>query len=167
MDHKELACWLRELAQAGASLPLEASMYQTAAEAIEALLADCARKDEARERANEQAQEWEWLCKMLDAELAQVKQERDAAMDDLADLNGDLISRKELLKKAWDADTRCGYVQVVDVGDIEEAPTIDAVPVVRCWECANWAEKGLCEVLFCWTNADDFCSYGIKEEEPQ
>ena len=31
----------------------------------------------------------------------------------------DLISRKALLEKAWEADTQCGYVQVVDVGDIE------------------------------------------------
>ncbi len=29
-----------------------------------------------------------------------------------------------LVEKAWDADTRCGYVQVVDVGDILDAPTI-------------------------------------------
>ena len=141
-----------------------------ATEAIESLIADCVRKDEARERANKQAQQWEGRCKALEAELAQVKQERDAAMDDLADLNGDLISRKELLKKAWDADTRRGYVQVVDVGDIEEAPAIDPVHAAGsryCRECENWGEKGLCEVLFCWTNADDFCSYGIKEEEPQ
>ena len=43
----------------------------------------------------------------------------------------DLISRKALIEKAWDADTRCGYVQVVDVYDIENAPTVDAAPVVH------------------------------------
>ena len=43
----------------------------------------------------------------------------------------DLISRKALLEKAWEADTQCGYVQVVDVGDIENAPAVDAAPVVR------------------------------------
>lgn len=36
-----------------------------------------------------------------------------------------LIDADALKEKAWDADTRCGYVQVVDVGDIDEAPTID------------------------------------------
>lgn len=41
------------------------------------------------------------------------------------------IDADELIKKAWDADTRVGYVQVVDVGDIEEAPTID--PVKQSW----------------------------------
>ena len=43
----------------------------------------------------------------------------------------DLISRKALLEKAWEADTQCGYVQVVDVGDIEDAPAVDAAPVAR------------------------------------
>lgn len=43
----------------------------------------------------------------------------------------DLISRKALLEKAWEADTQCGYVQVVDVGDIEDAPVVDAAPVVH------------------------------------
>lgn len=36
-----------------------------------------------------------------------------------------LIDADVLKEKAWDADTRCGYVQVVDVGDIDNAPTIE------------------------------------------
>lgn len=48
----------------------------------------------------------------------------------------DLISRKALLEKAWEADTQCGYVQVVDIGDIEDAPAVDAAPVVR----GEWIE---------------------------
>lgn len=36
-----------------------------------------------------------------------------------------LIDADALLEKVWDADTRVGYVQVVDRGDIEEAPTIE------------------------------------------
>ena len=36
-----------------------------------------------------------------------------------------LIDADALLEKVWDADTRAGYVQVVDRGDIEEAPTIE------------------------------------------
>ena len=47
-----------------------------------------------------------------------------------------MISRKALLEKAWGADTQCGYVQVVDVGDIENAPAVDAAPVVR----GEWIE---------------------------
>lgn len=63
------------------------------------------------------------------------------------------INRKALLKKAWDADTRIGYVQVVDVGDILDMPVADVAPVVhgrwigaplcgndncRCSECGSW-----------------------------
>lgn len=35
-----------------------------------------------------------------------------------------LIDADSLLEQRWDADTRCGYVQVVDVGSIEEAATV-------------------------------------------
>lgn len=42
-----------------------------------------------------------------------------------------LIDADALLEKSWDADTRCGYVQVVDVGEIENAPTIEAEPKRR------------------------------------
>ena len=53
--------------------------------------------------------------------------------------------------------------------DIDEAPTIDAVPVVRCRDCVYYThnfygsliclnEKGMIE-----PEEDDFCSYGKKE----
>lgn len=38
--------------------------------------------------------------------------------------HGRLGDLDALIEKRWDADTRCGYVQVIDVADIEEAPTI-------------------------------------------
>lgn len=39
-----------------------------------------------------------------------------------------LIDADALIEnESWDADTRVGYVQVVDVGSILEAPTIDPV----------------------------------------
>lgn len=64
----------------------------------------------------------------------------------------DLISRKALLEKAWEADTQCGYVQVVDVGDIEDAPVVDAAPVVHGeWielHEENGHEVGTCSVPF-------------------
>lgn len=62
------------------------------------------------------------------------------------EMNGDLISRNALLKKKWDADTRCGYVQVVDVGDIFKVPTVAAVPVVRCGECKFYNDELKCPV---------------------
>ena len=59
---------------------------------------------------------------------------------------------------------------------INKAPTIDAMPVVRCKECKHWyeyscnEEYGSCHF---WqandnenteTESDDFCSYGQRKE---
>ena len=67
------------------------------------------------------------------------------------------------------------------VSDIENAPTIDAVPVVRCWECKHHRDKNEQERQYlvedilictspdatddCWNAVwpDHFCSYGEKE----
>lgn len=43
--------------------------------------------------------------------------------------HGRLVDADALKENSWDADTRCGYVQVVDVGEIDDAPTI--VPAER------------------------------------
>ena len=68
------------------------------------------------------------------------------------------------------------------VSDIENAPTIDAVPVVRCWECKHHRDKNeqerqylvedilICTSLDatedCWNAVwpDHFCSYGERKE---
>ena len=81
----------------------------------------------------------------------------------------DLISRKALTEKAWEADTQCGYVQVVDVGDIEDAPTIDPVHAAGacyCWECRNYNKPrlGWCSHHMDRENPDDFCSRGQRRE---
>ena len=83
-------------------------------------------------------------------------------------MNNDLISRSALLEKAWDADTRCGYVQVVDVGDIEEAIAVDAVEVVRCKDCKfiiNREDRthGCYRHFVEDCKPDDFCSYGERK----
>lgn len=59
------------------------------------------------------------------------------------------INRKALLKKAWDADTRIGYVQVVDVGDILDMPVADVVPVVH----GRWVEYQIPPIVCC-SNCD-------------
>lgn len=55
---------------------------------------------------------------------------------------------------------------------IDNAPTIDAVPVVRCKDCANSAEYPWRpeDCLWCPVNNrpvyfDDFCSDSVKKEE--
>ena len=68
------------------------------------------------------------------------------------------------------------------VSDIENAPKIDAVPVVRCWECKHHRDKNEQERKYlvedilictspdatedCWNAVwpDHFCSYGERKE---
>lgn len=62
-----------------------------------------------------------------------------------------LVDANKLLENAWDADTQCGFVQVVDVGDIENAPTVDAAVVVHGW----WIEKHV-PISWCEDDVDVF-----------
>lgn len=68
-----------------------------------------------------------------------------------------------------------GYNAVVMSAEIKDAPTIDAVPVVRCCECEHWqaydgtdGDKGLgwcddCEGTT--THALFYCADGERREE--
>ena len=54
---------------------------------------------------------------------------------------------------------------------IEQAPTVDYVPVVRCRECKyrfgnNGHSKNGCPIIDAniWMDDDDFCSYGERKE---
>lgn len=55
--------------------------------------------------------------------------------------------------------------------DIDEAPTVDAVPVVRCWECRYHAASGA-TTSFCihpggmkFTSDSDYCSRGKRRDQ--
>lgn len=61
------------------------------------------------------------------------------------------------------------------LGLIEKAPTVDAVPVVRCKDCVHWDDdpdtygadygpKGKCMKSFETMCADDFCSHGERKD---
>ena len=86
----------------------------------------------------------------------------------------DLISRSVLLEKAtnvtkydeggWGMDLRA-----VTVDDVENAPAVDAVEVVRCKDCVYWPKakvnrKGflICPASGMEITATDFCSYGER-----
>ena len=45
--------------------------------------------------------------------------------------------------------------------DVEEMPTVDAVPVVRCRDCRKFKTYG-CRMVA--SGYDDFCSYGERKE---
>ena len=58
---------------------------------------------------------------------------------------------------------------------VDKAPTVDAVPVVRCKDCKRWDDdpdtygkddgpRGKCMKSFETMQADDFCSYGERRE---
>lgn len=57
------------------------------------------------------------------------------------------------------------------LAEIDAAPTVDAVPVVRCRECKyrfgnNGHSKNGCPIIDAniWMDDDDFCSYGERKE---
>ena len=77
-----------------------------------------------------------------------------------------LIDGNALMDEA-NSDGAYGYV---DAKQISEAPTIDAVPVVRCWDCNHCdPENHHCDHPMSTAaplsrKPDDFCSYGERKE---
>ena len=71
-----------------------------------------------------------------------------------------LINADELpVKTDW-------HKQYVLYTAIEDAPTIDAVPVVRCKDCKNYGDEYFCPLLSLadYTDPNDFCSYGERKD---
>ena len=81
-----------------------------------------------------------------------------------------LIDANALIKEA-NTDGAYGYV---DAKQIADAPTIDAVEVVRCRDCKHWdAETWFCDnhstfdhhgLDWNMFSEDDFCSYGERKD---
>ena len=79
-----------------------------------------------------------------------------------------LIDADALMDEA-NSDGAYGYV---DAKQISKAPTVDAVPVVRCRECKYrkyddifgmmWCNRDYCTKR---VKYDDFCSYGERRED--
>ena len=81
-----------------------------------------------------------------------------------------LINREVLLSfEKMDADlcATCGEHHTAEdvIMMIKTAPTVDAVPVVRCWECKyRDGTPGQPNILCGQMHEDDFCSYGERKE---
>lgn len=62
-----------------------------------------------------------------------------------------------------------GYNAVAMSAEIKDAPTIDAVPVVRCKDCKRHNAKAgklyRCDLLNVWYDGDFFCANGERSEE--
>ena len=59
--------------------------------------------------------------------------------------------------------------EAVLISDIKNAPTVDAVPVVRCRECKYHEEEGI-EMVYCpnmiggWVENEWFCANGKRKD---
>ena len=90
-------------------------------------------------------------------------------------MDNDLISRKALLKKAtYLFDEALGYELCVLAGDIQAAPAVDAVPIIRCKDCKLWMyindDVGLCvvdvpDIEGVVREAHSFCNYGERKTD--
>ena len=70
-------------------------------------------------------------------------------------------------------DEICGYNDGIDItwNKIDQAPTIDAVPVVRCKDCIRRYDTDECPMCFLiegkyyeYTNENGFCDRGDRKE---
>lgn len=60
----------------------------------------------------------------------------------------------------WSFSTLMMY-EIAD--EVNDAPTVDAVPVVRCRDCEHWDDTW-CDINEDYFEDDDFCSYGERKE---
>lgn len=73
-----------------------------------------------------------------------------------------IINRITEERREWGDDYDVEQV----LGDIEDAPTIDAVQVVRCKDCEYFSEpnsfSGKCTLRGDYIFKNDFCSYAVE-----
>lgn len=75
-----------------------------------------------------------------------------------------LIDVDKLERQEYWGNERC--FDYVDAEDIDNAPTVDAVPVVRCKDCKHYDIGGSCIICgFQSRKPDDFCSYGERKDD--
>ena len=78
------------------------------------------------------------------------------------DVRGKQSSEKRLIDYYYLVEKiECPGEPLVYWYDIEAAPTVDAVPVVRCRDCRKFKTYG-CRMVA--SGYDDFCSYGERKE---
>lgn len=81
----------------------------------------------------------------------------------------DADALKERAIRVSTAKDHC-YMKAVGTHEIDKAPTIDAMEVVRCKDCKYWDKatirKGflICPASGMEIMADDYCSYGKRKE---
>lgn len=78
----------------------------------------------------------------------------------------DMIDRESLLNKLIFGNSDSIVLREYAIEFVKSAPTIDAVPVVRCQYCQHWNENGWCKLI-----GQEFdrwpayyCAEGIRKE---
>lgn len=79
---------------------------------------------------------------------------------------------KERAGNEWNqrvAPTSWAHAEESFLRRVEDAPTVDAVPVVRCMHCRSYNKPrlGYCEVNLVHNSPDDFCSWGREKPNTQ
>ena len=89
-------------------------------------------------------------------------------------VNVELLEKqaKECAGNEWNqrvAPTSWAHAEERFLRRVEDAPTVDAVPVVRCRDCRSYNKPRLeyCEVHLDHTFPDDFCSWGKLQTNAQ
>ena len=81
-----------------------------------------------------------------------------------------LIDADALMDRLTDNLPEGGVLYRIPPGAVDEAPTMDAVPVVRCRDCKFYC-KGIlgpwCSLVegILLVSPETFCSYGVRKEE--
>lgn len=70
-----------------------------------------------------------------------------------------LIDADKLERQEFDGEEAC--FDYVDAEDIDNAPTVDAVQVLRCRDCQKF-KTYRCRMVA--SGYDDFCSYGERKD---
>ena len=78
-----------------------------------------------------------------------------------------MIDADALIQKRNHAKAYAPDMYVIGQGYVMDAPTIDAVPVVRCKDCKHYQTDVLFNSNYCCgrrRKPDDYCSYGERKE---
>lgn len=59
----------------------------------------------------------------------------------------------------------CAELDGTGLDGLKNAPTVDAVPVVRCKDCTEYQQKSLwCHLHYMTMRPTDFCNYGERKD---
>ena len=88
-------------------------------------------------------------------------------MADLID-RAALFANSYILEADYDDGIEPRRAYAISIESVRNAPTVDAVEVVRCKDCKRYQLDSIFHVGFCdgkRCKDDDFCSYGERKED--